>query len=117
MQADQESIDRLIEQLRNVGSTPPPPVPPLPPSGGGGTSGGMEGRVAKLEAHVETLRTDVGMVRKDVGDIRVHIATMLERLAHVPSRGFVVTATTTSIGLLTAVIVFGDRIRTILGLS
>lgn len=84
---------------------------------GGGTSGGMEGRVAKLEAHVETLRADVGAIKKDVGDIRVGLATLTERVAHLPGKGFVITATTTTIGLITAVVVFADKIRAFLALS
>ncbi len=89
----------------------------LKTGGGGGTSGGMESRVAKLEAHVETLRSDVSAIKKDVGDIRVGLATLIERVAHLPGKGFVITATTTTIALLTAVIVFGDKIRSLLGLG
>jgi len=81
---------------------------------GGGTSGGMESRVAKLEAHVEALRTDGAAVKKDVGDIKVGVATLTERVTHLPGKGFVVTATTTSIGLLTAIILFGDKIKALL---
>lgn len=84
---------------------------------GGGTSGGMESRVAKLEAHVEILRSDMAAVKKDVSDIRVGVATLTERVAHLPSKGFVVTATTTTIGLLTAIILLGDKIRTLLAIS
>jgi hypothetical protein len=84
---------------------------------GGGTSGGMEGRVAKLEAHVETLRSDVAAIKKDVGDIRVSAATLTERVAHLPGKGFVITATTTTIALLTAVVVFGEKIRSLLGVG
>ena len=83
---------------------------------GGGTFGGMDGRVAKLEAHVETLRSDMSAVKKDVGDIRIGLATLTERVAHLPSKGFVVTATTTTIGFLTAVVIFGDKIRALLAI-
>ena len=85
--------------------------------GGGGTSGGMESRVAKLEAHVETLRSDVSAIKKDVGDIRVSFATMAERVAHLPGKGFVITATTTTIMTLTGIVVFGEKIRVLLGLG
>lgn len=86
-------------------------------SNGGNNSGGMQGRVAKLEAHVETLRSDVASIKKDVGDMRVSIATLVERVAHLPGKGFVITATTTTIALLTGVVVFGEKIRTLLGVG
>ncbi len=84
---------------------------------GGGTSGGMEGRVAKLEAHVDTLRSDVAAIKKDVSDIRVSFATLSERVSHLPGKGFVITATTTTVALLTGVVVFGEKIRLLLGLG
>lgn len=84
---------------------------------GGGTSNGMEGRVARLEAHVDTLRGDVATMKSDVGKIRVDLATLTERVAHLPGKGFVITATTTTVGFLTAVIVFGDKIKGLLGLG
>ena len=77
----------------------------------------MEGRVAKLEAHVETLRTDVAAIKKDVSDIRVSFATLIERVAHLPGKSFVITTTTTTIALLTGVVVFGEKIRVLLGLG
>ncbi|MEO6716463.1 MAG: hypothetical protein ABIM50_04345 [Novosphingobium sp.] len=84
---------------------------------GGGNSGGMDGRVAKLEAHVEILRSDVGAIKKDVGDIRVGLATLTERVAHLPGKGFIITATSSGIGLLIAVVVFADKIRAFLALN
>ena len=103
LRADNEALMKENEALKTVS--------------GGGTSGGMEGRVAKLEAHVETLRSDVGAIKKDVGDIRVGLATLTERVAHLPGKGFVITATTTTIGLITAVVVFADRIKAFLTLN
>lgn len=84
---------------------------------GGGTSGGMESRVAKLEAHVEILRNDVTSIKKDVGDIRVAMATLTERVSHLATKGFIVTATTTTIGLLTGIILFSDKIKALFAAS
>ena len=89
----------------------------LKTSDGGGTSGGMDGRIAKLEAHVEILRADVGTIKKDVGDIRVGLATLTERVAHLPGKGFIITASSTGIGLLIAVVVLADKIKHLLGLN
>ena len=106
----------LSRQLRMQNHALSEQIEALKSAGGGGTSGGMEGRVAKLEAHVETLRADV-RTKKDVGDIRTGLATLTERVAHLPGKGFVVTATTTTIALLTGIILFGDKIQTLLALN
>ena len=107
----------LSRQLRMQNHALSEQIEALKSAGGGGTSGGMEGRVAKLEAHVETLRADVRTMKKDVGDIRTGLATLTERVAHLPGKGFVVTATTTTIALLTGIILFGDKIQTLLALN
>lgn len=58
----------------------------LKEGGGGGTSGGMDGRVDRLE--------------KDVADLRVDMATVKENLRHLPSKPWMFT---TLLGLLTAI--------------
>ena len=103
LRAENESLMREKNALKN--------------GGGGGTSGGMESRVAKLEAHAETLRSDMAAVKRDVGDIRVSFATLSERVTHLPGKGFVISATTTTVALLTAVVVFGEKIRALLALG
>ncbi len=45
---------------------------------GGGTFGGMDGRISKLEDAVV--------------EVKVNIATLAERIAHLPSKGFVFAA-------------------------
>jgi len=49
---------------------PPQPDSPLPPGGGGGTFGGMEVRVAKLEASSEHLVRSMDELRADVRDLK-----------------------------------------------
>ncbi len=111
----------------------------LKPAGGGGTSDGMDARVARLEAHVETLRSDVAAIRADVGDLRVslatfaekittlaekvvkvptlaeNVATLTERVAHLPSKGFVVTSSMTATAILSGVIIFGEKLKALIG--
>jgi hypothetical protein len=87
-----------------------PPEMPLSGGDGGGTFDGMEARVARLEADVEHIKSDVGEIKgtlKDVSahvsDARVSIATLVERVAHLPSKayiGSVVTAGIAALGLL-----------------
>jgi len=102
---------------------------PLHSGGGGGTFDGMEARVAVLETHVEYIRRDIGELKADVSEIRrdlsgmkddfksdvegvkVQLATLTERVNHLPSKGFIVTATLSSLSVIAALIVFQDHIK------
>ena len=46
---------------------------------------------------------------------RVAAAVLTERVAHLPSKGFIVGSTLTALAFLTALIVFADRIKLALG--
>ncbi|KPF77506.1 hypothetical protein IP88_05990 [alpha proteobacterium AAP81b] len=90
--------------------------------GGDGTSGDMEVRVARLESDVEYIKRDVGdlkldmrVVRSDVSGLKVDVARLDERVKALPSKGFIVTASVTIVGVLTAVIALADKVRALLG--
>lgn len=87
----------------------------LKASGGGGTSDGMDGRVARLEAHVETLRSDVADLRAAVAALSEKVAVLTERVAHLPSKGFVVTSNMTAMALFAGVMLFGEKLKTLIG--
>ena len=112
------------------------PDRPLQSGSGGGTFDGMEARVAILETHVEYIRRDIGDLKADVSEIRrdlggmkddfksnvegikVQVATLTERVSHLPSKGFIVkslTIASTLLGglmtLIGAFIAFQDHIR------
>lgn len=98
--------------------------PQLKNGGPGGTSGGMEPRVAKLEAAAEHIQKDIGDIKSDVRDFRNAIttlngstATLTERVAHLPSKGFVVTAAVTALTVTAALIAFQGQIQTFFKLS
>jgi hypothetical protein len=84
--------------------------------GGGGTLDGMDARVARLEAHVETLRADVADIRISPAALIERVAVLTERVAHLPSKGFVVSANMTAIALLSALILFGEKLKSLAGL-
>ena len=73
--------------------------------GGDGTSGGMEARVAKLEADVGHLVKQVDKIDARTEQMPSKLATLEERMAHLPSKGFIVgvviTAMTAMVALLT----------------
>jgi len=101
------------------------PNRPLQSAGGGGTFEGMEARIAILETHVEHIREDIGELKRNVGslqkdviDIKVGLATLTERVNHLPDKEFFVRSlavTVTVLGgfmmLLISVAAFQDHIR------
>ena len=93
-------------------------------SGGDGTSGSMEARVARLEADVDyikrdvvDIKADVRLMRNDMAGLKVDVARLDERIKVLPSKGFIVSAAVTIIGLLTAIIVLAEKIRVVVGMS
>jgi chromosome segregation ATPase len=102
----------------------------------------MEARVAALETHVGYIRRDIGELKADVSEMRRDIgmlrsefgsdigalrsdfrgeveglkisqATLTERVNHLPSKGFIVSATLSSLAIVTALILFQDHLKTI----
>lgn len=86
--------------------------------GGGGTSGGMEERLARLEVRMDhttealrELKDGFTSLRGDVGGLQVDVATLKERVAHLPSKGFIVTTVTSVGAVLAFLITFGEQVR------
>lgn len=71
---------------------------------GGGTSDGMEPRVKRLEDRLDKLYDKVGAVE-------VGIATLTERVAHLPSKGFIVTSLATAVVIIGGLVMMADRIK------
>ena len=95
----------------------PPAGRPLQSGGSDGTSDGMEARVTRLETSLEFIKRDVSELRADVSGLKVAFARLEERVNHLPGKGFIVTGLVTTIGLMTAVLVFADRLREALGVA
>ena len=72
----------LVRKLREQNEALDREVASLKTGGGGGTSGGMEPRVAKLEAHVEHIRAEIGKLAPMPADL----AAVRERLQHLPTK-------------------------------
>jgi hypothetical protein len=99
-----------------VQAIPVPTTEPLHKKGGGGTSGGMEGRIARLEAHMEHVLSDTSALKADTSKMKTDLATLTERVAHLPSKGFIVAVTLASLTLVGAISIFGTNIRALFGL-
>ncbi|WP_446325498.1 hypothetical protein [Blastomonas sp. CACIA14H2] len=74
----------------------------------GGGSGPVDDRVSRLEGRIDK-------VGDELGEVKVNVATLTERIAHLPSKGFIVTTTMASLALLAALIVFADNIKALFG--
>lgn len=94
---NQEKIKRLEAQLADLRA-------PLRGGGGGGTFDGMDTRVAVLEAHMEHVREDLTQLKGVVGQIKTDVTTLKGTVSTLPSKGFVVTAVLTALGVLTALL-------------
>lgn len=68
----------------------------LKSSGGGGTFDGMEPRVAKLEAHMEQVRAEL----TKLAEVPVDVASIKERLQHLPTKEDVRVMLDTQLGLV-----------------
>jgi hypothetical protein len=101
-------------------------TPGIKQSGGGGHSGGggfddMEPRISALETHVEYIRRDAfeiksvnESIRSDITDARVKLSQLGERISHLPTKGFIVTALFTALAIISALITFHQQIQRLL---
>jgi hypothetical protein len=55
-------------------------------------------------------------MRLDIADIRINLATLAERVAHMPTKGFVVTANVSAIGFFSALMLFSEKLKVLAGL-
>ena|GEM_PF-764037 len=63
-----------------------------------------------FSSKISTLRNDF---RGEIEGLKIAQATLTERVNHLPSKGFIVSATLSSLAVITALIVFQDHIKAI----
>jgi hypothetical protein len=73
--SDQQSdqvveLGLMREQLRRAQEATASPVPPYGGSGGGSSSGGMEARLAKVEADIGHIQQDIADMKGDIRGLR-----------------------------------------------
>ena len=110
---DQRNIHNLSDYRQTTGG---PSQDRLKSGGGGGTSGGMDGWQTSVEARLNEIKTDVRDLRTGVGALNVTAATLTERVAHLPSKGFIGTALLALLAIMAALITFQGQIQTFLKL-
>jgi archaellum component FlaC len=104
--SDADNVRYLNESYRKINEQ----SKSLKSGGGGGTSGGMESRVNRLEERVDKLVDGLG-------EVKVNLATLNERVSHLPSKDFIVKAVVGTGGVLAALSVFAPKLQTLLGLT
>ncbi len=72
--------------------------------------GQMDGRMDRLEGRMDGIDSRLRSVE-------VGIATLAERVAHLPSKGFIVAALLTGFAIMGALISFQDQIQGLLGIA
>lgn len=73
-------------------------------SGGGGSV--VDARLTRLEDRYDKLREDIHQVRTSVEVLK-------ERVAHLPSKGFIVTIVVTALAVGTGLATFADKLQTL----
>lgn len=76
---------------------------------GDGTSGGMDPWQQSVEKRLDKLDTNTSKLTVD-------LAVLTERVGHLPTKGFIVSALLTVLAVLAALNIFGPNIRTMFGL-
>lgn len=88
-------IQAAQQELRELAET-------LAKRGGGG--GGHLDRISRLEARVDRMS-------EELAGTRVNLATLTERVAHLPSKGFIVAALLSTLAVVAALITFGEKLH------
>lgn len=81
----------------------------LQTGGGDGTSGGMEARINRLEQRIDKLSDDAGEAAKN-------LATLTERISHLPSKDYIDKRLIGLLSVIAALILFGEKIKTVFGI-
>ena len=93
-------------------------------SGGGGDGvNDVEPRIVALETHIDYFKRDISdikiaseAIRNDVTTARVQLGQLVERISHLPSKGFIITAVTGALAVLAALIAYQQQIQRLFGL-
>lgn len=89
----QREIGAMYAELKRFGD-----------ANGGGGSGPVDDRVSRLEGRIDK-------VGDELGEVKVNLATLTERVAHLPSKGFIVSTSMTLLTVIAALVVFADNIK------
>ena len=84
--------------------------------GSDGTFDGMEARVSQLEKRYDRLETKLDANTTAVTDLRIGMATLTERVSHLPSKGWAVGIAVTTIDLLATIVTLAPKLQQVFGI-
>lgn len=64
-----------------------------------------------LETHVDILRKDLAEVKAGLDQVKLQLATVTERIAHLPSKGYTVTVALAVMAVVAAFTTFQQQIQ------
>ena len=73
----------------------------------GGTFDGMEERVRRLEQRADK-------AADDIAEVRVSLATLIERVSHLPSKGYIDARLIGMLAAIAALTLFADKIKALI---
>jgi len=73
--SDIQETRRVLDQFMRVSASGAPPAPPIDPPRKDRDNGGMEARIAKLEAAVEFIQRDLADLKTEVRGLRTDART------------------------------------------
>lgn len=111
--ADPGNVQDLFDSLEKQAEV----MERLKMRGGGGTSGGMDGWQTSVEKRLDGLTSSLVGLDGRLRAVEIGLATLNERVAHLPGKGFIVTSSLGVVTFMTAALVFADKIKGIVGLT
>ena len=78
--------------------------------GGGGEGGHVDHRISRLETQTDRLGDKVERQGERIGGVEIQLATLTERVAHLPSKGFILSALATSVGVVSGLAIIAQRL-------
>lgn len=118
---DLTGLERTIDQLNQAAARGFK-------GGGGGDDGmmerlaivetkltGVEGRMDRLETRMDRLEGRMDGIDGRLRGVETGLATLTERVAHLPSKGFMVTGFILALTVMTGLITFADKLQSLVG--
>ena len=75
----------------------------------------MDNRIARLEGQFDRLSEKMDRQGDRLGGVEKEMATLTERVAHLPSKGFIWTVALAIIAAISAVITFAEKLQGLVG--